>query len=611
MTIITTYAYSVPGNYTYDIDKIEIVSGEAALKLQIEDRDFTEDFADDTGFVYDSGKVEFVGGQVQQKDTRIANALAYWSFTTDKDAVWTNGVAAGVGTLGGGATVTGGIVDLNSTGEYFRIGATDWVFGNGGTEGTFRFTYIPNYNGSPSTDTGIFEATGSSNANAIFLSHLSAGSMKVDIRDSSGGAHFFTGGSFSPTLGQRYVFELNIDTNGTSKLFIDGILQVNMSTSSITRTNTGIGSCWFPRTGLGRFSLDDLITFDAVQHTANHSSELPFSYTENVYVSSNVELPEIEHTLPGVIHFGVSLSTTETGTPRYTIQVGQSGVYQYWDGAAWATSDETYAQANSAADFNTNFTTLDIADEEFGQFQIHFTDSDTQSSVDELTANLNVDNDYLTTSPSIMINSAVTTDDLITFANTVTETGSNLIKHTLMLGTTEYYFDGSSWVISNGTYLQANTADEINTNAATFASILGNGAEIKINSFLYSADGKSTPSLDQVSIAYSFYAGREETSMATVYGYVLNNKTPVSGAIVSAKTSAAFIDSNNTIDVNTSTTSRSNGYFEMDLPKTSDAGTTLDVEIHYVDEQGSSKYKRYTINVTATASSQKIEDLIV
>jgi len=45
---------------------------------------------------------------------------------------------------------------------------------------------------------------------------------------------------------------------------------------------------------------------------------------------------------------------------QYIISADNGVHWQYWDGAAWAASDETYAQSNTAADINTNIPTFAV-----------------------------------------------------------------------------------------------------------------------------------------------------------------------------------------------------------------------------------------------------------
>ena len=91
-----TIPYTTPADYTYDSNKIEIEAGIAKLKLQNSLQSFEENFADDTGFVYDSDLAEFVGGKLQQKDKRQTDATFYASYNNDINGNWGDGILTGI-----------------------------------------------------------------------------------------------------------------------------------------------------------------------------------------------------------------------------------------------------------------------------------------------------------------------------------------------------------------------------------------------------------------------------------------------------------------------------------------------------------------------------------
>jgi hypothetical protein len=63
------------------------------------------------------------------------------------------------------------------------------------------------------------------------------------------------------------------------------------------------------------------------------------------------------------------------------------------------------------------------------------------------------------------------------------------------------WFDGLSWVVSDGSYAQSNTADEITANIA--ALVFAEKTELTVSCFLHSADGLGTPELESLEINYS------------------------------------------------------------------------------------------------------------
>jgi len=116
---------------------------------------------------------------------------------------------------------------------------------------------------------------------------------------------------------------------------------------------------------------------------------------------------------------------------------------------------------------------------------------------------------YYTDNPSIqpVAGQAQNFNSITAFSELATKNGGE-IKYVLSndSGTTWYYWSGG-WQTSNGTYSQANTAAEINSNISSFSG--GNGSFL-FRAFFHS-DGSQLVELDQVSIEYSLDPQVEQT----------------------------------------------------------------------------------------------------
>jgi len=353
-----TIPYTTPANYTYDNMKITVENGLAKLKLQNSLQSFVEDFADDTGFTYDSNLAEFVGGKVQQKDKRPTDATFYASYNTDINGNWGNGILTG--TPIGGASVSGGKLDLAHNDKRY----VDYdAIGNANSQqvGCVRFKVTPNYFGQP--DTRWFFAICKAHndiKNTIELRQSGSNSyLRLHIYDKDGNfvvEHLC--GTWNPIVDTEYEFELNWDfTTGATRLFINGIQNGSTCVSTCLRdSNIGllrIGSDYDNGSSdLSNFKINDFLVFSTVQHTSNYTPNWSNIY-EYDYVESTVILPEMEHVLPGDLTTFVSFVTVESGNPRYTLQIGRSGNYLYWNGSIWTTSDGSYATVvnNNINDF--------------------------------------------------------------------------------------------------------------------------------------------------------------------------------------------------------------------------------------------------------------------
>jgi hypothetical protein len=606
MAIELNYPFTAPSNYTFDSDKIEISSGLVKLKLQQDDVDFTEDFADDTDFTYDSDLVEFSGGQVQQKDTRPANSTFYASYTNNVNGNWGNGVL--IGSPIGGASVSGGKLDLaHSDVRYVDYDAD----GNADSQqtGCIRFKLTTNYSGNPGSIQSfvIISKTDGDATNAIKIFQSST-LLFVTINNNVGGTIVSNAETWNPVIDTEYEIELNWDiTTGETRLFVDGV-QLGS-----TLTNTGIRSSDIGLLRAGadtggsnssNFFINDLIVFDTVQHTSNYTPDWSNIY-ETIYVESSVILPEMEHAGAGTIKLFNSFLTTETESPRYTLQIGRSGDYLYWTGSAWVVSDGTYSQANDAATFNTNCGSLDVDGENYGQFKIIFPGTNTQNSVDELTANINVDIGYLTTNPTIEMITGFRTDGLEGFTETSTKTGNDEIKYIIKKGSTWYYHNGSSWTVSNETYNQSNTAVEIETNKT---SLLDDSTQCYIKAFLHSDDGSTSPELDNIKVEYSFGGEIPDTiDTCIVWGYLKDNQgNPDQSTITVFLNKDRVLYKTNTTIVSERITVTPDdvGYWEVELIETEN----MEDDSKYVFDFGDGIITRKQIPNESTKNYYDLED---
>jgi hypothetical protein len=612
MAISTTYTYDNASNFTFDSNKLEIDSGEVCLSLEQAVTNISLTLDDDTGSTYTAGEAEFTGGLVQQVNKAPTDSVTVATYTSSINASW-NDLGSTAATSIGTPVITSNRLDCSSD-DGLRYPISDII-----QQGAAKFKYIPDYDGSPSENINVFSLVGSVGGNMLLLTHSPSGdNFRVFLIEGNNNsilsATTIGGSSVGLVSETTYEIELNWDSSaGVVRLFLNGTLHGTLSpgawswaTQSATVRLGAIGST--PYNASEQF-YEDFVVFNVVQHTSGYTAG--YSLTETKYLETSVTLPTITQQSVGTIRGAVSFDATQTGSPRYLFQIGSSSDWLYWDGAEWAVSDETYAQSNTEAVVDTNAADLPIDGETQGKIRVVFPASNTNSTVDQIDAEFNLDIGYYTDDPSILTNSAFQTDDLETFVEIADKPANTEIKYTLVISGQDYYHNGTTWTTSDGTYPQANTAAEINTNASTFVDILGNGASVKVNAILHTDDSQVRPCLTSVQVDYSFYTTATAIDTTTVYGYVYNGTTPVSGANLTFRSNRVMLDDNNFIHINKSTTSRSNGYFEVTLPKTSDdANTTVAVKIEFLDEQGWTQVKEFNIDVTATSSSQEIEGLI-
>ncbi len=557
MSVQTTYTYTTSSNYTFDNTKIKISNGKASLVIADNTgQTFTEDYASDSGFTYDSGKAEFFAGQVQQKDQSPANALSWATYTSTIDLSVGGGTLTGTGT--GSPGITANKLDL--TGNTIKYVDYDADLNADSQQTlTIRLKVTPNYSDKAANNQYLYcvGKDTSSNNNLIQIYHNSGnGYMAYVLYNSAGGLE----GSgvlarWNPTAGNTYEMALCCDfTSGATRLFIDGVQSGSTLTQVFTRdSDIGFLRIGSDRTGVfaSNFSVEDFVFYDVSLYTANYTPG--YTLEETKYLGSKVELPAFTYSDIGSIQALTNLVNTESGAPKWVIN-------DLYYNSGWVASDGSYSQANTTAEIVANLSTFTAADTI--NLDIVFTDTNTQGLVSN-TVLTYTGQAYPTDNPTIETNTSFRTDDLVSFAETSTKTSSE-IKHILKKDNIWYYWTGSAWAESDLTYSQSNTATEINTNADDFTSL---GVDVLIRSFLHSNDGNNTPELDLLTVTYDYTGPDVTLNTAIVYGNIFN-------IIGTAKEASNFKVRPGTVLYGANTmmlkewqtiTIRSDGYFEVSI----------------------------------------------
>jgi hypothetical protein len=492
-TIEACSDFTDPLDYTFDSNKIVVSGGVAKLKaLNDPGKTFNQNFLDDIGFVYNPLLVEFVGGLVQQKNQRPANATFGANYNTNINGNWGDGVLTGAPT--GGATTSGGKLDLaHSDNRYVDYDAD--LNADSQQTGCIRFKITPNYNGAHTTEQQFFTITktSTSGSNRIFLRQRAGGAggayLNLHLYDQSGVLiKEALVGFWVAVQGQEYEFEINYDlTSGATRLFIDGIQQGDTITDTGSRNSSiGLLRIGSMSGNTSNFKIDDFMIFSAVQHTTSYT---PGSTVDDFdYLESRIELPQFLY--PGALNLKAltGLTTTELQYPR---EVWND---LYWSGAAWVASDGSYAQANSKADILTNIASFPLSNTL--DVDVIFPDSNIQNNIDEMSVVYTgdiypIDNPMISAVCDCILEGILTGFSIIA----VLPSGSNVKFQMSADGSATWkYWNGSNWIITDGSYLQSNTVSEVNSN---ISSLVGTG-EYSCRAILHSNTGKETPVLDRI-----------------------------------------------------------------------------------------------------------------
>lgn len=310
-----------------------------------------------SNFVYNSSEVEFTGGLARSKDNQPSAATLGARLDTDANALYSAGSATG--TLVNSAAISGGKLDLQGgTNRGLRYSAT----GNMATTnvGCIRFKYTPGYTG-PSPNTAFFLNIGTGGANAIQMAHNTSGTISVLLWDNAGVLKVNSVlSNWAAVDGDEYVFELNWDGSGATRLFIDGTQHGSTITTTFDRTgavpgNINIGFSDTATAGIDGLFRDFQI-FNEVQNTANHTAS---TARVGIYADETDIITGSGVSVDGVSSFSAVTTTPSGSSVKFVLNV--SGQDKYWNSSAWVNSNGTAAQANTAAEINSNVGDLDLS----------------------------------------------------------------------------------------------------------------------------------------------------------------------------------------------------------------------------------------------------------
>ncbi len=192
---------------------------------------------------------------------------------------------------------------------------------------------------------------------------------------------------------------------------------------------------------------------------------------------------------------------------------------------------------------------------------------------------------YSVTNPTVTVNSGVSMSNLLTFTETISTPANTGVQYILLVNGSPKYWNGSAWVLSNGTYAQSNTGTVINTHAPDLD--LGFGATIQVMTFLSSTLGSATPSISSIVEEYEFFVPAPTLPpQCAVYTFL----TDIIGQLnVDSATLYAELPKGTAINgyvigpYKASTTFDARGYAELDLVSTNGTGLKYNFSISYND----------------------------
>lgn len=540
-------------NFIFDSSKVNIDNvNNATLKLQNNNNQvFNEDFADDTGFTYDPTKSEFVGDLLRQVDQRPANSIIGSTYSTSLDASFAaDGFVDKSALIFGSPTISGGkMVCAGSDGVCY----SDTIIGALSSDWVMKVKYTPNYTTSPPTNVNILsisQATGGTDDVVIFNSPSGN-----NIRVTANGLAASVFGTWNPTAGQEYVFEVFCVSNQVS-VYIDN---VQLGTAKTITPGQGTDSNFVH---IGAYSVvynvaqgdfRDFILYSIAPQTD------VYDVPEFAYFETNAILPQFTYAGVGDIQLYTDLQTTSTSGTQYVIDG------EYWTGSAWATSDGSYAQSNDITTIVNNLASKSVVNDPI--ITVVFPDSDTQNNIDDLDF-IYTGQIYPTDLQIIQLNTSqitISADQLIDFIESVSVSGSDSITYVLERDTAPVYWDGAAWVTSDKSIAQSNTVVEVLQGSADFLQE-GFGAILGVNWLLKSDDGSSTPQANTLTIEYDFFGEQPTLVESTIYSTLIDlSGSPIEGQEIKVRPVWILANRSITSGDYISTTTNVDGYWEIDI----------------------------------------------
>lgn len=318
-----------------------------------------------SGWTYTAANIEFTGGVAALKNQYASDVLAAATFDSTMNFLYSkNGGTTAYNAVTGGTAIVSNKLKLSSTGDDIRFAAFNNVPTAG--KGCIRFRITPHYSGSPAGNQIFYQhmAQIGTTQNWCLIQHGADGNLLLYVYNGANAAKCTLSYAWSPTADTEYEIEGNYNTNGTHALYVDGSrVATTTSTDSADIRSSLIsiillgehlndGGAYSPN-----FSIQDLMIFSEQQNTgATRTTGYTVSSTKFLTSDPTITLTT-GIAANGLAAFDANVSASGSDGIKFHILVGAQA--RYWNGSAWANSDGTYAQSNTAADINTNASALE------------------------------------------------------------------------------------------------------------------------------------------------------------------------------------------------------------------------------------------------------------
>lgn len=225
---------------------------------------------------------------------------------------------------------------------------------------------------------------------------------------------------------------------------------------------------------------------------------------------------------------------------------------------------------------------------------------------------------YSTANPSVEMQHQLQVSNVTAFDELSNVSGSDLVKYQLLINGSAYWFSAGTWQAADGTYAEANTRDEIDTNLGTLVTDLSIGQPFYFNFrvFLHSASGSTRPRLTTVAVHYTHvYQTAGTLSECLLYAYLsdlladaytYDSTKPVTFVVACSR---AFFHGNRLIrPFAKSAAFDSNGYMSLSVIETATPGVALEFYLTYYEGNSKKSVKLFNAQVP-NASSRAVSEV--
>lgn len=208
--------------------------------------------------------------------------------------------------------------------------------------------------------------------------------------------------------------------------------------------------------------------------------------------------------------------------------------------------------------------------------------------------------DFYVNSPIISRASSINLDSISDISIAMNTTVNTDILFRVEFGSDIYWHDGTDWVISDGSDAQSNSKAEIEANISSLDVSIGDSFDLLA---IFKTNGWETAELISFTLTYDEFFIKLDYPTCKLYGYILDNGSPVSGATVKIYSAVPFYINGNAISVNELISTNSKGYFEIDVPQTAQ----LIYEERWIDAKNKKQTDAGELLIPASSSSE-LED---